>query len=132
VERSFKDVDVNFRRAEHFLQHAFPGPRSAFAAAVKIESGGAKFGIRVTGKMRFGKQRKSADAARFGKLGPRNLADDVKIEIVYDAMENCAEAFNVGKRVCVAAACIDEPFSAESHRADSLPSLWTGLQNSHD
>jgi hypothetical protein len=112
VDHSLKDLDADFGCAEHLFQHSFPRPVSAVAAAVKIESRGAKLGIRVTGKMRLRKQREPADAARRLELVPGNLAEDVKIQIANDAIENRAQPFNVRKRRWIASACIDEPFSS--------------------
>jgi hypothetical protein len=43
---------------------------------------------------------------------PRDLAENIKIEIAYDAFENCTEAIEICKGRRVAAACVDEPFGS--------------------
>ena len=46
---------------------------------------------------------------------PGDLAEDIEIEIAYDAFENCAHAVEIGKRRGIAPACIDEPFGSKRH-----------------
>jgi hypothetical protein len=136
MDHSLKNTNANFGCAEHLAQHLFPRPARAIAATVKVESGGAEFGIGVTRQMGFREESESADASGFRKLRPRDLSDHAEAQIAYDTIENCAQTFEIGKRACVATACINEPFSAESHvsRATVYPKriVLTGLQNEHD
>ena len=54
---------------------------------------------------------------------PGDLAEDIEIEIAYDAFKNCAHAVEIGKRRGVAPACIDEPFGSKRHSCPQITQM---------
>jgi hypothetical protein len=46
------------------------------------------------------------------ELMPGNFAENVQLEIAYDAIQNCAQTVEICKRSRIAPACLNQPFGS--------------------
>ena len=92
----------------------FPIPLGSGSAAIKIECGGAVFGICMAGEVGFGQGDHARNACFAGKFVPYG-ADSFETQIVNHSAEQIAQYKFVTKALRVAARSFDQPFRSYDH-----------------
>ena len=82
------DTDCYISRAKYFSKSFGPGPFSAFAATIEIDSSGAEFWICMTREVRLRKKRKAGDTTGRRETMPHLFTNDLQIQIIDNAVEH--------------------------------------------
>ncbi len=85
------DAHADALCSKHLFESFIPIPFGTLAATVEIKGRGLKFGIGMTGEMRFRQERETCDAAGRRKLMPHLLAQDLQVQLCDDAVKESAQ-----------------------------------------
>ena len=107
----FKLSDADVCRAECRMERFAPVETATRCAAEDVDAGGAVFGKRMDGEMRFLKKPDSGSATAVFKHVPDGIAYRPKLHALHDVFEESGQVSTVRQPRFLAPKCLDEPLN---------------------